>query len=46
MTLMPNSPAKASAISPTWTTATSASFDLGANVDWSKVKQEPASPTF
>jgi hypothetical protein len=42
----PVSSTKASAVTVTWNSGSNASFDLGANVDWSKVKQEPMSPTF
>jgi hypothetical protein len=46
MTLTPNSSANTSAVSPTWNPAGGAGFDLGVNVDWSKVKQEPQPSTF
>jgi hypothetical protein len=42
----PSSSADADAVSVTWNAGSNAGFDLGANVDWSKVKQEPMSPTF
>jgi len=44
--LTPNSSANTSAASPTWNAASGAGFDLGVNVDWSKVKQEPLPTTF
>jgi hypothetical protein len=46
MTLNPASSADTSAISAVWNTQPTNSFDLGANVDWTKVRQEPKSPTF
>jgi hypothetical protein len=41
-----SSSADTSAVSATWNAGSNAGVDLGANVDWSKVKQEPMSPTF
>jgi hypothetical protein len=46
MNMTPNSSTNASAVSPTWNAASGAGFDLGVNVDWSKVKQESQPSTF
>jgi hypothetical protein len=46
MNLTPNASVKISTVSPTWNPVSSAGFDLGVNVDWSRVKQEPQPPTF
>lgn len=46
MNLTPTSSVKIGVVSPTWNPVSSAGFDLGVNVDWSRVKQEPQPPTF